>query len=206
MNHKFPWFSFERRLHWLYKHLIFRRKFRKYGNGSFLSPFSEIINMRCISIGEGVTILHGAWIVAVDEYAGQKFEPKLTIGNNTYIGHNVTLSCVNSITIGEDVTFGDNVYIADNAHSYEDIKQNIYKQQLKPGKILIGDRAWLGKNAVITSNVEIGEHAIVGANSFVNKSVAPYTIVVGNPARAVKTYDFELQKWVSLSGGSIDHQ
>jgi acetyltransferase-like isoleucine patch superfamily enzyme len=206
MNHRFPWFLFEVRLHWFYKHLVFNRKLKKYGKGSFLSPFSEVINMSCISIGERVTILHGAWIIAIEEYAGQKYDPQITIGDSTYIGHNVTLSCVNRIDIGRDVTFGDNVYIADNAHSYEDISRNIYTQELRPGKIVIGDRAWVGKNAVITNDVEIGEHAIVGANSFVNRSVPPYTIVVGNPARPVKAYDFEQQKWVSLPGGSIDRK
>lgn len=201
MNHKFPWYSFERKLHWIYKNLIYKRRFLKYGPNSFLSPFSEIINMQHIEIGSGVTILHGAWLVAIKEYAGQKFNPAILIGDNTYIGHHVTISCANSVIIGRDVTFGDNVFIADNAHSYEGVNVNIYTQQLKIGKIVIGDRAWLGKNVVVTSNVEIGEHAIVGANSFVSKSVPPYTIVAGNPARPLKQFDHEKQDWVSLSGG-----
>lgn len=150
MNHKFPWFSFERQLHRFYKYLIYRRRFKNYGKGTFLSPFSEIMNMQHIRIGANVTILHGAWIMAIEEYGDSKFQPEIEIGDNTYIGHDVTLSCTNNIKIGNDVTFGDNVYVADCAHSYEDLKKNILKQNLKIGKVVIGDRAWLGKNSVVT--------------------------------------------------------
>lgn len=198
MNHKFPWFSFEKQLHWLYKHLVYRRRFKKYGAGSFLSPFSEIMNMQHITVGNNATILHSAWIMAIEEYAGSGFKPEIIIGDNTYIGHMVTLSCTNKIIIGNDVTFGDNVYISDCTHSYEDLKTSILKQKLKVGSIVIGDRAWLGKNSVVAYDVEIGEHAIVGANSFVNRSVPPYTIVSGNPARPIKKFDFDKQEWVSV--------
>lgn len=198
MNHKFPWFSFERKLHILYKYLVFKRKFKCYGVGSFVSPFSEIMNMQHIKIGERVTMLSGAWIMAIEEYADVSHKPEITIGDDTYIGHQVTISCVNSIAIGSNVTFGDNVYISDCTHSHEDIRTNILKQKLKVGKVTIGDRAWLGKNSVVAYNVEIGEHSIVGANSFVNKTVPPYTIVAGNPARPIKKYDTRSQEWISI--------
>ena len=52
---------------------------------------------------------------------------------------------------------------------------------------------WIGQNAVILPGVQIGDGAIIGANSFVGCDVAPYTIAVGNPARALrKRFDDEL--------------
>lgn len=198
MNHKFPWYSFERKAHLFYKHLVYKRRFKEYGDGTFLSPFSEYMNMNHICIGNNVTILHGAWIMAIDEYLNSRYVPEIKIGNNTYIGHYATLSCTNSIVIGNDVTFGDNVYVSDCTHSYEDLGKSILMQDLKIGKVVIGDMAWLGKNSVVAYNVEIGEHAIVGANSFVNKSVPPYTIVSGNPAKPIKRFDFEKNEWVLL--------
>ncbi len=198
MNYKFPWFSFETKIYdYFYKH-IFKRRFKLYGKNTFLSPYSEILNTQNIEIGENVTILSGAWIMAIMNYGKDTFKPLISIGNNTYIGHHVTLSSVNRISIGDDVTFGDNVYIADNAHSYDDINTNIMQQRLKIGTIKIGNRAWIGKNSTITFNVEIGEHSIVGANSYVNAPVPPYTVVAGNPARVIKKFDFEKQHWVSV--------
>lgn len=54
------------------------------------------------------------------------------------------------------------------------------------GSITIGPDAWIGTGAVILPNVTIGEGAVVGANSVVTKSVAPYTMVGGVPAREIK--------------------
>lgn len=52
---------------------------------------------------------------------------------------------------------------------------------------------WIGQNAVILPGVQIGDGAIIGANSVVGCGVAPYTIAVGNPARALrKRFDDEL--------------
>ena len=200
MNHKFPWFSFEDQLHRVYKWLVFKRRFKGFGKGTFVSPFSEIINMEHIRLGNHVRICSGAWIFVVEEYAGERFDPEIVIDDNTYIGRHVTLSCANRISIGKDVTIGDNVYIADCGHRYDDVRVNVTKQKLSKGRVVIGDRAWIGKNSVILTDVEIGENAIVGANSFVNRAVPPYTIVSGNPARPLKQYDFTKEAWVPVPG------
>ena len=61
------------------------------------------------------------------------------------------------------------------------------------GDTVIENDVWIGQNAVILPGVHIGDGAIVGANSVVGSDVAPYTKVVGNPARAIqKRFDDEL--------------
>ena len=54
------------------------------------------------------------------------------------------------------------------------------------GDTVIGNDVWIGQNAVILPGVHVGDGAIIGANSVVGSDVAPYTIVVGNPARRIK--------------------
>lgn len=54
------------------------------------------------------------------------------------------------------------------------------------GDVLIGNDVWIGAEAVILSGVRIGDGAVVGARAVVSRDVSPYTIVAGNPARAVK--------------------
>ena len=51
--------------------------------------------------------------------------------------------------------------------------------------VIIEDDVWIGFNATILKGVRIGRGAIVGANTVITKDVPPYTIMVGNPARAV---------------------
>ena len=61
------------------------------------------------------------------------------------------------------------------------------------GDTVIGNDVWIGQNAVILPGVHVGDGAIIGANSVVGSDVAPYTIVVGNPARELrKRFDEEL--------------
>ena len=61
------------------------------------------------------------------------------------------------------------------------------------GDTVIGNDVWIGQNAVILPGVSIGDGAIIGASSVVGSDVAPYTIVAGNPAKALrKRFDDEL--------------
>jgi len=79
------------------------------------------------------------------------------------------------------------------------------------GDTVIGNDVWIGQNAVILPGVHIGDGAIVGANSVVGSDVAPYTIVVGNPAKVLrKRFDDELIslllrfRWWEKSAAEID--
>ena len=61
------------------------------------------------------------------------------------------------------------------------------------GDTIVGNDVWIGQNAVILPGVHIGDGAIIGANSVVGSDIAPYSIVVGNPARILrKRFDDEL--------------
>ena len=61
------------------------------------------------------------------------------------------------------------------------------------GDTVIGNDVWIGQNAMILPGVHIGDGAIIGADSVVGSAVAPYTVVVGNPARPIRQrFDDEL--------------
>ena len=79
------------------------------------------------------------------------------------------------------------------------------------GDTVINNDVWIGQNAVILPGVNIGDGAIIGANSVVGCNVAPYSVVVGNPAREIrKRFDDELInlllkfKWWDKSITEID--
>ena len=60
------------------------------------------------------------------------------------------------------------------------------KSYPKKGDINIGNDVWIGYNATIMAGINIGDGAIIAANSTVIKDVEPYTIVGGNPAKEIK--------------------
>ena len=80
------------------------------------------------------------------------------------------------------------------------------------GDTVIGNDVWIGQNAVILPGVHIGDGAVIGANSVVGSDVAPYTIVIGNPAKVLrKRFDDELIglllkfRWWDKSVEEINH-
>jgi len=182
---------------WLYRQLL-----RHVGKGAYISPFIESKNINCVSLGSHSSICRNTRLIAIKRYGTQSFNPHINIGNNVLVGVGCTLSCVNSIDIGHDVTIGDHVYIADSHHDYSNPKLGIIQQPLLPGKISIGEGAWVGYGAFIAGDISLGEHSIVGANSVVTRSVPAFTVVVGAPAKPIKRYCHESNQWIKISSGS----
>ena len=76
------------------------------------------------------------------------------------------------------------------------------------GNINIGNDVWIGSEAKILSGVNIGDGAIIGANSIVTKDVPPYAIVAGNPAKTVK-YRFDdatIEKLLKIKWWDFDEK
>ncbi len=74
------------------------------------------------------------------------------------------------------------------------------RRQSGSGTIRIEEECWIGFGATIVctqGELVIGRHSVVGANSVVSRSIPPYSVVSGDPARIVKQYDFSKGKWYS---------
>lgn len=54
------------------------------------------------------------------------------------------------------------------------------------GEVIIGNDVWIGAHATIMSGVTIGDGAVIAAQALVTKSVPPYAIVGGNPAKVIR--------------------
>jgi len=70
-----------------------------------------------------------------------------------------------------------------------------HEQKVTTAPIVIEDEVWLGANVVVVAGVTIGKHSVVAAGAVVTKSIPPYSVAVGNPARVIKQYNFETKKW-----------
>jgi len=110
---------------------------------------------------------------------------EITIGDNVSINTNAIIdSSSGQIEIGNNVLIGPNTVIRAADHG----SSRLQLMRLQPhngGKIILGNDVWVGANSVILRNVELGEGCIIAAGSVVNRSVEPYNIVSGVPAKKI---------------------
>ena len=120
----------------------------------------------------------------------------LVIGNNTRVGIGNTI--IGPVTISDNVNIGQNVTICGLDHDYTNPTIPTNEQGIEIRPIVIESNVWIGTNSVILSGVHIGQYSFVGAGSIVTKDNPPYTVAVGNPAKIIKRYDLDLEKWVKV--------
>ncbi|CAN5799256.1 acyltransferase [soil metagenome] len=118
------------------------------------------------------------------------------IGDNTLIGMANVL--IGPIRIGNDVILAQNVVASGLNHEYRNVDLPISKQNVTTAPICIEDECWIAANVVITAGVTIGKHCVVAAGSVVTKSIPPYSVAAGNPAKVVKQYSFETKEWIRV--------
>ena len=118
------------------------------------------------------------------------------IGDNSRIGMGNVI--IGPVTIGNNVILAQNVVMSGLNHKYTNIDIPIYLQGETVATITIDDDCWIGANVVITAGVTVGKHSVVAGGAVITKDVPPFCVVVGNPARIVKRYNFETKIWESV--------
>jgi acetyltransferase-like isoleucine patch superfamily enzyme len=118
------------------------------------------------------------------------------IGNRTLIGMSNVV--IGPVTIGNNVILAQNIVVSGLNHEYRNADVPIMDQPILVAPIVIEDDCWIAANAVITSGVTIGKHSVIAAGAVVTKSIPPYSIAAGNPAKVIKKYNFDSGEWESV--------
>jgi acetyltransferase-like isoleucine patch superfamily enzyme len=153
-----------------------------------------------IRIGNSVYIASGTWLnipePAIDA------PPAIILENGCKIGRRCMISAKNRVCLEEDVLFGPSVLITDHSHEFSDPDMPIHAQGLTDGgTVLIGRNSWLGHGAAVictSGDLSVGRNSIIGANSVVTRSVPPFSVVIGNPAKVVRRYDPDSGEWIKV--------
>lgn len=143
------------------------------------------------------TAYPGGWLRHPDgQHVAQSFEPELHLGHRVTATAALQVTVFDRVVIEDDVMFAANVFVADGTHA-STRGDTPYKYQGIAGvaPIRIGRGAWIGQNTVILPGVTIGAYAIVGANSVVSADVPDGCVAVGAPARVIKRWDREAERW-----------
>lgn len=126
----------------------------------------------------------------------------LFFGTNVQINDFVHINALKKVKIGDNVLIASKVFITDLEHGsykgdeYDSVPDSIVKDRdLSSHDVIIEDNVWIGEMVSILPGVTIGKNSIIGSNSVVTKSIPENCIAVGNPAKIVKKYNYDTQKW-----------
>jgi len=108
---------------------------------------------------------------------------RVTIGSDCVFTYSVLIQCSTTIDIGDRCSFGQTTILLDGQHRFRDITRPMLEQGYDFKPLVIEDDAVVTTKCTIMGN--IGTRAFVGANSVVTRSIPPYTVAVGAPARPI---------------------
>lgn len=134
-------------------------------------------------IGEGSHVWHWVHICG-----GARIGTNCSLGQNVFVGNDVVIG--NNVKIQNNVSVYDAVVIEDEVFCGPSmVFTNVYNPRAaivrkdEYRRTLVRKGATLGANCTIVCGAEIGEYAFVGAGAVVNRSVAPFALMLGVPAR-----------------------
>ena len=113
-------------------------------------------------------------------------DPQLTIGKRTFIGQHTVIGVFQPVSIGSYSMIGAYCYLISANHRYERRDIPMGEQGFSGAPIVLEEDVWLGTHVVVLPGVTIGKGAIVAAGSIVNKSIPPYEIWGGTPAKFIR--------------------
>lgn len=130
-----------------------------------------------ISIGPRTTIDCG---VIMRSAGGQ-----IVIGADCAVNAYCVLYGSGGIKIGNGVMIASHVSIYAGNHVFSSVSQPMHSQGLNAIGISIADDVWIGTGTRLLDGVEVGTGSVIAAGAVVTKSVAPFTINAGVPARVI---------------------
>ena len=155
---------------------------------------SEEAKKSCV-LGKNVTVTNPNVMLGdhVVIYDGAVFwgNGKIQVDDRAFIGFNTVIFAHEGagVHIGAQCAIAANCYIIDTNHSTKALDLNASnpigaEDTFAP--IEIGKNVWIAAQCVIAKGVTLGDGAIVGANSFVDKSFSANAIVAGSPAKYIR--------------------
>ncbi len=123
-----------------------------------------------ITVGKNTAVHMGCFITG----------KQITIGCNSVINRNCYLDGRGGVEIGDNVSISAETYIVSLTHDPQDATFAAVGK-----KVSICDYAWVGVRALILPGVTLAEGCVVGAGAVVTKSLEPYSIAAGVPARKI---------------------
>lgn len=109
----------------------------------------------------------------------------ILLGHHVFINFNFTVLDEALVTIGNNVFIGPNVSIYTACHPLDPDERRDGREWAEP--VTVGNDVWIGGGATLLPGVTVGDGAVIAAGAVVTKDVPARTVVGGNPARPIKS-------------------
>jgi acetyltransferase-like isoleucine patch superfamily enzyme/O-antigen/teichoic acid export membrane protein len=155
---------------------------------SYIKSKYTFARLRSLKLGGGFS----NWNKQVYIMPNCKFENvrNMDFGQYVFVNHDVVFSTPYGMKIGNFVMIGPKSLFATVHHGIDDWKSAMIFQKAENKPIVIEDDVWIGANVTVLGGVTIGRGAVIAAGAVVTKSVEPYSIVGGVPAKHIR-YRFD---------------
>lgn len=161
-----------------WRRVYYQRLFTSCGRGfTPLGPL-VIVNAGTIVVGSSLTIRSFSY-QPVQVRVGPR--ALLQIGDGVFINQGVRISCSLSVTISDHCLIGDEVLILDSDW------HGVGTEQTKTAPVVLAEGVWLASRVIVLRGVEIGKGSVVAAGSVVTRSIPPFTLAAGVPARPIRS-------------------
>lgn len=138
-------------------------------------PFDELLfdrweRAKSLGFGEGTSIYHNSYVYG-----------DVRVGKNTWVGPYTLLDGSGGLIIGDYCSISAGVHI----YTHDTVRWALSggKAEYERAPVKIGNCCHIGGKVIITKGVTIGDHCVIGACSFVNWDIPPYTVAFGVPCR-----------------------
>lgn len=128
----------------------------------------------------GDNILIGANV----EFRGAR-DSQISVSDNTTINRNTLI--IGLVNVGKNCSIAPNCVIVGSNHVFKEVDQPINKQGVSFKGIIIENDVWMGAGVMVVDGVTIGEGCVIGAAAVITKSIPPYSVVVGNPFKIIRS-------------------
>jgi acetyltransferase-like isoleucine patch superfamily enzyme len=154
-------------------------------------PLEELLfdrweRARALGFGNGTSIYHNSYVYG-----------DVRVGDNTWIGPYTLLDGTGGLTIGNSCSISAGVQI----YTHDTVKWAVSggRAKYEHAPVSIGNCCYLGSHTVIAKGVRVGDHCVIGAGSFVNRDLPPYTVAFGLPCRPRGRVEIDAQGEVRLA-------
>lgn len=169
------------------------RRFGSFGAGAIIAfPPGDVFGEEHIAIG-ALTMVGPHVSLSVGMAPDRPLPPGVTspvlqIGARCSIGRGNHYVAHRSLVIGDDVMTGPNCYVTDQNHVYADPAVPIGQQWPSDDPVEVGAGSWLGAGCVLLPGTKLGRNTVVAAGAVVRGEFPDHAVLVGVPARMVRSW------------------